>query len=578
MAVTLVLCLFLPACFRTPMGSKPPPGASPRDGSTDADVGDSRVPPSDTAMHADATTERDADATSAIRTDVAVILDADAAVSDRTDTMRAVDTPPAPDVPRIVDADASAIRDTPRTADADAAALVDADAARPFDAPRVVDIAPDAPRVIDADAAPSGQLDGSPGHKRAWQGPELIEDFSFLSYSARVVMDVQGNVTAVWRQNDQSPHAEGVGTNRFDRQTGAWGHARFIDDGKHVTSTPALAVDGRGSMVAVWEQERTFGWPHDVHGARFDTSSGDWQAPGLVAQSESEGMLGPVVGLDDAGDGAVVWLESHAKSGHSLYQSHLVGGAWQGAGKLLDQRSGNPGYPRLAVDSAGNVTVMWAEVDGPHTGLYLRRMDPEIFEWSSDVVLCSEPCYMPTLAVDWWAGGAAAWLSAEGTDPRLHIAYLGLPDGVWQEEPLPDAIPAAPVYASVAAANRSAVLVWKQDEDPGTVYASMRGSDGVWHPPVLLGSDAEQYTIPQAGFDGNGNIIATWNQGPDDAARVVAARYDASTGAWSQPVPLDNGAGSATDPILAVNGAGLAVVIWEQWQDGNGHLWANRWQ
>jgi hypothetical protein len=143
---------------------------------------------------------------------------------------------------------------------------------------------------------------------------------------------------------------------------------------------------------------------------------------------------------------------------------------------------------------------------------------------------------------------------------------------------LPDTISATATYPTVAVTRKTAVLLWRQGEAQDELYASHRGADGVWQSPVLLGRDAGPYTIPRAEFDGNGNIIATWHQGPKDNSRVVAARYSASSESWSAPVLLDNGEGSAEHPIIAVNGAGRAVVIWQQQDASFGHLWANRWQ
>ena len=417
------------------------------------------------------------------------------------------------------------------------------------------------------------------GHKLAWQGPEPIEDFANLSYDAHVVMDFQGNVTAVWRQYVDEPRSEGVAANRFDQRVGAWGQARFIDDGKHDATVPTLAMDGQGTVAVVWEQTGDFEMTHDVHGARFEPTLAGWRAPELLTQTDSRGMIDPVVGLDRNGDGIVVWLESN--SGHSLHASTFVGGAWAGPTKLLDQRSTKPSYPRLTVDGDGGAILMWAELDGPHSGLYLRRIDPEIGEWGSDIVLSSEPCYAPSLAADRWGTSAAAatWLaSGDSSGSRLRVAYQIAPDGDWQEESLPDTISATATHPAVAVSRKIAVLLWRQGEAQDEIYASHRGADGMWRSPVLLGGDAGPNTIPRAEFDGNGNIIATWHQGRQGNSRVVAARYSAASESWSAPVLLDNGDASAEDPIIAVNGAGQAVVIWRQQSPSFGHLWANRWQ
>jgi hypothetical protein len=434
-----------------------------------------------------------------------------------------------------------------------------------------------APADAGPDFGPGLVVDFAPARPRAWQGPERVEDFPNLSYSAHVVMDTQGNVAAVWRQYGGSDRAEGVGANRFDRATGMWGQSRYIDDGKHDTTVPTLALDGAGNLLAVWEQPHSFVPPLDVYGARFDIKLGGWQAAGLVAETNSEGMLDPLVGLGSEGDGVVIWLQS--KSGHTLHGTRYVGGAWQPAAELVREGAGNPGYPRLAVDASGTATMLWAEIDGPTVGLYLRRMDGGSGVWGDVVMLSSLPCYLPNLAVASSGEGVVTWTQPGGPVAILHVAYYHREDDAWIEELLPDAGRGNPSYPSVAITRDSALLVWRQGEDGGDVLASRRRSDGLWLPPALLGRGTVPYFWPRVAMDGTGAAVATWHRGPQGSSQVVAARYDPAADKWGEAVVLDNGAGSAANPLVVTNPAGLAVVLWEQ-QDPSafGHLWANRWE
>lgn len=428
-----------------------------------------------------------------------------------------------------------------------------------------------------ADAALDAAADAAPPPQRDWQGPELIEDFADHSYGARVVIDAQANVTATWRQYGGSERREGVGANRFDRTTETWGQARYLDDGTRYTAKPTLAKDGAGNVMVVWEQTLDVASERHVFGTRFDTELGAWQAPGPIAEITSEGMLDPIIGLGDDGDGVVVWLQSELR--HSLHATRFVGGAWQPAAELLEQESGSPGYPRLGVDGAGNATVLWVEPDGPNRGLFLRRLDARSGIWSGNITLSSEACFLANLAVAHSGHAAVTWTQPGASEAQLHVAYASAPNGRWSEEALPGAGSGAPVYPSVAVADGAAMLVWLQGEAQDEVFASRRSSDGVWEPPVVLGRDAGPHTWPRVAVDGSGAAIATWHQGLDGSSRVVAVDYDPSSDAWSEPVLLDNGAAVASNPKIAVNEAGLAVVIWEQQESsGRSHLWASRWE
>lgn len=435
------------------------------------------------------------------------------------------------------------------------------------------DAAPDS----GSDAALDAGTDAAPPPQRDWQGPELIEDFADHSYGAHVVIDAQANVTATWRQYGGSERREGVGANRFDRKTETWGQARYLDDGTCSTAMPTLAKDGAGNMMVVWERTLDVGSTRHVFGTRFDIELGAWQAPGSIAETASEGMLDPIIGLGDDGDGVVVWLQSELR--HSLHAARLVGGAWQPAAELLEQESGSPGYPRLGVDGAGNATVLWVEPHGPNRGLFLRRMDARSGIWGERIALSSEQCFLANLAVAHSGHAAVTWTQPGASEAQLHVAYASTPSGRWSEEALPAAGSGAPFYPSLAVADGAAMLVWRQGEAQDEVFASRRSSDGVWEPPVVLGRDAGPHTWPRVAVDGSSAAIATWHQGLDGSSRVVAAHYDPSSDAWSEPVLLDNGAAAALNPRIAVNEAGLAVVIWQQQESpGRSHIWASRWE
>ena len=206
-------------------------------------------------------------------------------------------------------------------------------------------------------------------------------------------------------------------------------------------------------------------------------------------------------------------------------------------------------------------------------------MDATSGLWGESIALSSEGCFASTLAVAPSGHAAVTWTQPGGSEAQLHVAHASGASGRWSEEALPGAGSGAPVYPSVAVADGAAMLVWRQGEAQDEVFASRRSSDGVWEPPVVLGRDAGPYSWPRVAVDGSSAAIATWHQGPDGSSRVVAARYDPSSDDWSEPVLLDNGAAVAANPKIAINEAGLAVVIWEEQESpGHSHLWASRWE
>ncbi len=62
-------------------------------------------------------------------------------------------------------------------------------------------------------------------------------------------------------------------------------------------------------------------------------------------------------------------------------------------------------------------------------------------------------------------------------------------------------------------------------------------------------------------MDGNGNAVAVWVQTTSNAGAIETANLPAS-GSWTSPVTLSAAGASATNPTLAVNSLGDAIVGW----------------
>jgi hypothetical protein len=75
------------------------------------------------------------------------------------------------------------------------------------------------------------------------------------------------------------------------------------------------------------------------------------------------------------------------------------------------------------------------------------------------------------------------------------------------------------------------------------------------------GGDATDATLA---FDANGDGYATWRQRDDSSFDVWVSRFAARSGAWADPVALDDPRGDATAPSVSAAGDGHAVVVWQQ--------------
>ncbi len=102
--------------------------------------------------------------------------------------------------------------------------------------------------------------------------------------------------------------------------------------------------------------------------------------------------------------------------------------------------------------------------------------------------------------------------------------------------------------------------------------------DGVWETAALLPIDAASNAEwPQVALDDGGNAVAVWRQSDGNRWSIWASQYLGATG-WSTARLLEtDDAGDARWPQIAMDGAGNAVVVWSQSSGtSTSNVWAAR--
>jgi hypothetical protein len=118
------------------------------------------------------------------------------------------------------------------------------------------------------------------------------------------------------------------------------------------------------------------------------------------------------------------------------------------------------------------------------------------------------------------------------------------------------------------AANGDAVMVWLVSESASrsSLWASRRLGTA-WSAPVRIVTSGLGMGPPRLRADAAGNAIAVWFERPSARNEVHAARLTASSGSWSAPVMLNDGAAQAYEPEVAMTTTGDAIVVWSEASD-----------
>jgi 6-phosphogluconolactonase (cycloisomerase 2 family) len=182
----------------------------------------------------------------------------------------------------------------------------------------------------------------------------------------------------------------------------------------------------------------------------------------------------------------------------------------------------------------------------------------------------------PQVAVARNGNAVAVWVLTDHENGHVLASRYTARDQHWAT-PVPidagTASASSPQVASDALGN--ALIVWSES---GGIQARSYAPDGTLGAITPLQSVSGSSASPQIAFGPDGTAFAVWHQSNAARSQVWANRFTpASGGQWTGAVPIEEKAGDALFPQLAVDAGGNAIVVWQQATGSHTDIWANRY-
>ena len=417
---------------------------------------------------------------------------------------------------------------------------------------------------------------------KAWQGAALLEAAAGDAFISQVIFDANGNGMAIWNQFDGSFYR--IKSRRYT-PGGGWGAVLAVDNGGPAMAlNPKIAVDGTGNMMAVWLQPVGSGTTTSIWSNLYNPNSGWGTAALLENNLSSVGGTDPQIAMDAAGNATVVWIVFDGSWTNLWAKRFTAGGAWGVATQIENFTTGGSAAARVAMDAAGNAMVVWGQFDsvGARTDIWANRYavgsgwgTPTLIETSNLSPVSVQ------IASDAAGNMVAVW---EHIDPAAsalaipHSIYINrFSNGSWGTATLVrNGAPFAMQSKVAVGANGNAMLVWLEDDgsDTTSIWARAYTSSGVGGTPQRI-DNLSAYTtghLPQVAMDAAGNAVAVWGQG----GHIWSARYVAGTG-WSAAADIDSPGATASgnSPQIAVDANGNALAAWARAGAASQDIWSN---
>jgi PKD domain len=340
----------------------------------------------------------------------------------------------------------------------------------------------------------------------------------------QLVVDPEGNAAAIWIGYGNFKEVVRAATRPAG---GEWSEPVALSDEASPAVQPDLAIDDEGTVTVIWVGNEE--WEEGVVEAATHPADGDWSEP-VELSDESRAARSPEVAVDQQGEVTAVWVLNTGSRDDGVIQSTTrpAGGEWSEEPVDVSGEDGLASLPRIAVDAAGDATVVWQQQDIPAPSgfrIFVQTAHRVDGTWSEPLSITRED-----------------WIS---TNPELTVDQQGNVTAIWT------------------------------GGQPGTATRHLtvrsRSAAGSWGEPFNLVTKNGLVEPGESDFglaaDAEGNVTAIWTAWAVPTYVVRSARLPFG-GTWSTPATVSSASGYALWPQLAVDPQGYATVVWSGYQAG----------
>ena len=370
-----------------------------------------------------------------------------------------------------------------------------------------------------------------------WGTSALIKTAnSFDASTPRIAVDQNGNVMAVWVQSD------GTSQNIYAKQSSILDTAApvLLETSTMPADSPQIAADLKGNFIAVWRQawKTANGALYGVYASRYDGQS--WSAPAVVyvdtARNDVTANGDLRIAMDPNGNAVVAWSVYDWSWNHNSVRAsrYIVGTGWTDATNISTEAVQSANSPQVAMDASGNAIVIWRQDAGSTNsvaGVLAMRYTVGT-GWGTSALIGpsvgSSDGQSPQIAFDSSGNALAVWNDYPKPNMRSNRYVVGT--GWGTVVTVTSGTPANSPDEGAKLAfdkNGNAMAVWNRY---GSVLYASRYAAGIgWGNASIIESNGTDYS-QQVAFDQSGNAIAIWANYSCNSYNIQAASYVVGSG------------------------------------------------
>jgi len=373
-----------------------------------------------------------------------------------------------------------------------------------------------------------------PVRSQQFSGPKNVSNNADPSFTPQIAVDAAGTIYMAWEDDTANFNSNIL----FSRSTD--GGVTFLPTPapKQVSNSlgcsfsPVMAVDAGGNINIVWEDSGDCSFrTSNIFFSRSTDGGVTFSTPTNLSATMTTALFSlPQIAVDTAGNINVVW-ESDTGNLAIWFSGSSDGGATFSSPNMVSTNTGGSLNPQIAVDKNGSINVVWEDDIANHSDISFSR----------------------------------------STDNGAHFSLLRN-----LSNPLGNCIANSntPRIGLDAAANIN--VVWTNDCGGNfDIFLSRSADNGATFSfPKNLSATPGLSGNPQLFVDGAGSINVVWEE--STPADILFVRSGDAGATFSSAQNLSHNSGSSTNARLTVDATANINVAWEDTTPGNQDIFFTR--
>ena len=411
-------------------------------------------------------------------------------------------------------------------------------------------------------------------------------------FFSEITSDGSGGTIVTWKD-----YRSGTNDDVYVQWIDASGAAGWTADGVPLcTATGSqqdiqVTSDGTGGAIAAWEDWR--GGPGDIYVQRIDASGTvQWTSDGVPICTAAGNQLSPQIVSDGAGGAFITWMDSRSMAQFDIYVQRVSASGtvqWTADGISLCTAAGNQEYPQITTDGTGGVIVTWQDNRSGNYDVYVQRVNASgAAQWTADgVPLCTATGNQQEIQVtsDGAGGAIVTWHDSRVGDYDIYTQRVNASGAVqWTSDGVPICTATGNQHSPelISDGVSGAIVTW-YDYRSGNwdIYTQHINASGVaqWTADgVPLCTATGDQLGPQVTTDGAGGAIVTWEDYRSGDYDIYIQRVNASGAVqWTADgVPVCVVTWHQYEPRIMSDGVGGAIMTWQDSRNGNYDIYAQQ--